>query len=88
MQIDRLAIAGISLTVTAAIAVFVVLGTRGPSHVLNPNPPDPAASERGAQLLNPHCRNLPAPDFERRTGRSWVNSTMPPTAMPSRSHPV
>lgn len=72
MRIDRLAIAGLAFAVTAAIALFVVLGSSGPRRVLEANLPDPAASGRGALLLNPHCRNVPAPDFDRAPNRPLV----------------
>jgi hypothetical protein len=72
MRIDRLAIAGVALALTTAIALFVAWGSRAPHRVLETNLPDPAASGRGALLLNPHCRNLPAPDFERPPNRSLV----------------
>ena len=72
MRIDRLAIAGIALVLTAGIAWFMGLGSSGPRRVLEANLPDPAASGRGAQLLNPHCRNVPPPDFERAPNRALM----------------
>jgi hypothetical protein len=70
MRIDRLAVAAVALAITAAVALFVMLGARGPRRVLEANLPDPAASGRGALLFNPHCRNVPAPDFERAPNRA------------------
>jgi len=72
MRFDRLAIAGVALALTAAIALFIVRGSGGTGPAAEDNLPDPAASGRGAQLLNPYCRNVPAPDFDRAPNRALV----------------
>jgi hypothetical protein len=72
MRIDRLVIAGVALALTAAITLFIVRGSSNKRPSLEANLPDPAASGRGAQLLNPWCRNLPAPDFDRAPNRALI----------------
>lgn len=74
MRIDRLVVAGIALVVTAALTLFAVLGSSGPRQGPQASFPDPAASGRGAQLLNPHCRHVPAPDFEHAPNRPLVGA--------------
>src|SRR5579863_9214110 len=71
MRMERLALAGIALSITAAMVMFAVLGSSGP-RMHREDTEDPAASGRGAQLFNPHCRNVPAPDFERAPNRPLV----------------
>lgn len=70
MRIDRLAVAGIALAVTTAMVLFAVLGSSGPHSGGAEKIEDPAASGRGAQLLNPHCRNVPPADFDRAPSRA------------------
>ena len=72
MRIDRLVIAGLALALTAAITLFIVRGSSHRPAALEANLPDPAASGRGALLLNPWCRNLPAPDFDRAPNRALI----------------
>jgi len=72
MRIDRLAIGGIAVAVTAATVLFAALGSSALRRAPDSGGEDPAAGGRGAQLLNPHCRNVPAPDFERAPNRALV----------------
>lgn len=69
MRMDRVAIAGIALAVTAAMVLFASRGSGGRHTHAAESLIDPAASGRGAQLLNPHCRNVPGADFEPASAR-------------------
>ena len=70
MRMDRIAIGGVALVATAATVLFATYGSPGLRAAHERIGEDPAASGRGAQLLNPHCRNLPAADFERAPNRA------------------
>jgi hypothetical protein len=72
MQMKRFVIAGAALIAAAGITALVLLGSGGavgtPSGSRgspSEREADPAASGRGALLLNPYCRNVPAPGFDR-----------------------
>jgi hypothetical protein len=65
MRMDRLVVAGLALAATAGTILFAVGGFHGISSGVLSRLSDPARSGRGAWLLNPYCRNVPAPDFGR-----------------------
>jgi hypothetical protein len=70
MQIKRLLIVAVALAAAVALTVLTMLGAGGPLGRRSgatplAHDPDPAAGGRGALLLNPYCRNVPAPGFDR-----------------------